>query len=167
MPEQKTKLRPYLSPEFSGTTTEQNSAFKAYNKLLKTVDPERIALTLSARALDLSFQPTEGLDKKILKAAEGVLDTTNNGTQIGFGKKSNVVEETWRLIHADPDHEATARRFNTLKYQADTDPEELKNRCRERGFAALTAVARIHHEANQKDREEALAAQQADHALAA
>lgn len=168
MTEQKSKLRPYLSPEFSGTTTEQNTAFKAYNKLLETVDPKRIVSALSARALDLSFQPTEDLDKKIIRTAEGVIDTTDNGTQIGFGEKSSIVEKTWEIIHKDPDHQAAATRFNTLKYEPNADPVELKNRCQQRGYATLAAVARIHEIANQKDNEEEQATQASPgHAIAA
>lgn len=152
----KPRLRPYLSPEFSETTTEQDTAFKAYNELLKTVDPERIASALSAKALNLSSNPSEGLEEKIVETAKEVLNSTNNGTQIGFGKESSSVEEAWKLIHEDPGHHKAASRFNTLKYEPNADPNELKNRCRQRGYATLAAVARIHDAANQKDREEAL-----------
>lgn len=168
MPEKKTKLRPYLSPEFSGSTTEQDTAFKAYNKLLKTADPERIASALSARALDLSFEPTDLLDKKIVKTAEEVLKNTNNGTQIGFGKKSSLVEKTWEIIHNEPTHRTTARDFNTLKYEPNAEPDELENRCKKRGYATLEAVARIHNTTNQIEAKEAMSALgEAEHALAA
>ena len=167
MSEKKIKIRPYLSPEFNGTSPDQDTAFKAYNRLLKTVDPERIATALSARALNLLFEPDDALDKKIVKTAEEVLKTTNNGTQIGFGKKSSLVEKTWEIIHKEPSHKTAATDFNTLKYESEASTEELENRCKKRGYATLEAVARIHNKTNELVREEAKAQASSEHALAA
>lgn len=150
--------RPYLSPEFNETIAEQDIAFKNYNKLLDTVNPERIATALSAKALDLSFEPGDDLDKDILDAAEEVLNKTNNGTQIGFGKENGSADIVWGIIHNDPRHQESARRFNALKYSPDADLTTLEDLCKKRGFATLAAMAHMHAMANQANAEQASAA---------
>lgn len=146
-------LKPYLSPEFSETIAKQDEAFKDYNELLDTVNPEKIVLALSTKALDLSFNPEKGIEKTIVDAAEKVITKTNNGTQIGFGKENGQADAVWGLIHNDQGHKDAARHFNALRYSSDVDPKELENACKKRGYHTLVAAARMHAIANQAETE--------------
>lgn len=151
-------LKPRLGREFGEPIKIQDDAFEAYNELLVTVDAERIAHALSKRACDLLYEAEGGIDQTIIKTAEKIIDNTNNGTQIGFGKDNGYADTIWGSIHDDPDHKDAARDFNALKYRPDANSSELESLCKKRGYHTLVAVARMHAMANQADTEFAAAA---------
>lgn len=146
-------LKPHLGREFGEPVKIQDDAFEAYNELLATVDPERVVQALSKRACNLLYEAEGGVDKTIITAAEKIIDNTNNGTQIGFGKENGYADTVWGIVHDDPDHKKAARDFNALKYTPDADPNDLENLCKKRGYYTLAAVARMHAMANQTERE--------------
>lgn len=144
------KLKPYLGPEFKETTVKQGNAFKNYNHLLDTVDPEKIKTALSLKALELSYKPEEGIDRHIIDIAKEVLTETENGAQIGFGDNIQKADEAWADIFRSPVHKDASRAFNTYRYKPDADPDKLNNLRIQLGYSTLAAVAAIHASANKE-----------------
>lgn len=109
-------IKAELANEGCANTEAAAEAFNKYNKHLKR-DPEALARTIAHTALGEEIAE-QSIAMGVVVGE--VLNTTNNGTQIGIGENR---EAAWAVIFEDPSHQEAHRKYserlreeNNIKY---------------------------------------------------
>lgn len=92
------------------TTPAGEQAFTRYNEILQH-QPDQLAQAIATLALNEDIPESH---QKAASAVTDVLDTTNNGTQIGIGPDT---ETGWAHVFDDEDHRA-AQTYHNQQAQA-------------------------------------------------
>lgn len=114
---------------------EREAAFGSFNEHVKQ-NPEHVAHIMGYMAIGAQLSPEY---RSVADAARRVLDTSNNGTQIGFEGASG--DRLWGEIFEDREHREVAQAYRNAERKEGASSPAAQELSRLRGLHTLRVYA--------------------------